>query len=318
MECTKPAKIIFDTDIGGDCDDAGALGMLHRLCDKGEAELLAVTACYASPYVAGCIDAINRYYGRTVPVGINYESQVSEQGVYSCALCTEFDNAYPPASYEAKSIPDTLAVLRSTLAAAEDYSVTLVATGSMASLARLVQSGPDAYSALSGAELIRTKVCRTVVMGGRFYETWPMAILAGKDQIVTWEWNIKSDIGAAQILCAQWPGELVFSSFEIGNYCISMQTFTRDADPNNPVRRAYELHPSGRTGRESWDHTAMLEAVRPDTYWYYHPYGRVSVNDEGITSWHPDPQGKHTYLIPKVDYEDIRAEIDAILGESCT
>ena len=38
------AKIIFDTDIGGDCDDAGTLAMLHRLCDKGEAELLAVTA----------------------------------------------------------------------------------------------------------------------------------------------------------------------------------------------------------------------------------------------------------------------------------
>ena len=41
----KPVKIIFDTDIGGDCDDAGALALIHRLCDKGEAELLAVTHC---------------------------------------------------------------------------------------------------------------------------------------------------------------------------------------------------------------------------------------------------------------------------------
>lgn len=46
MKNKKPVKIIFDTDIGGDCDDAGALALLHRLCDMGEAELLAVTHCY--------------------------------------------------------------------------------------------------------------------------------------------------------------------------------------------------------------------------------------------------------------------------------
>ena len=43
MENKKPVRIIYDTDLGGDCDDAGTLAMLHRLCDLGEAELLAVT-----------------------------------------------------------------------------------------------------------------------------------------------------------------------------------------------------------------------------------------------------------------------------------
>ena len=68
----KSKKIIFDTDIGWDCDDAGALALIHSLCNKGEAELLAVTATYYHRYVAGCIDAINRFYGRIVPVGVNY------------------------------------------------------------------------------------------------------------------------------------------------------------------------------------------------------------------------------------------------------
>ena len=36
-------KIIFDTDIGGDCDDAGALAILHEAQNAGKAELLAVT-----------------------------------------------------------------------------------------------------------------------------------------------------------------------------------------------------------------------------------------------------------------------------------
>ena len=88
-------KIIFDTDIGGDCDDAGAFALLHRLCNKGEAELLAVTACYASPYVAGCIDAINTYFGRIVPVGVNYSRKSENRGVYAGELCDNYPNRYP-------------------------------------------------------------------------------------------------------------------------------------------------------------------------------------------------------------------------------
>lgn len=46
MPSTKnKVKLIFDADIGGDCDDAGALALIHRLCNKNEAELLAVTFC---------------------------------------------------------------------------------------------------------------------------------------------------------------------------------------------------------------------------------------------------------------------------------
>ena len=35
-------KIIFDTDMAGDCDDAGALAVLNALADRGEAEILAL------------------------------------------------------------------------------------------------------------------------------------------------------------------------------------------------------------------------------------------------------------------------------------
>ena len=41
-------KITFDTDMLTDCDDAAALGILHKLADAGEAEILAtmVTSSY--------------------------------------------------------------------------------------------------------------------------------------------------------------------------------------------------------------------------------------------------------------------------------
>ncbi len=315
MSTREKVKIIFDTDIGGDCDDAGALAMLHRLCDLGEAELLAVTACYASPYVAGCIDAINRYYGRVVPVGVNYGTESAEPGVYAGPLCSEFPSRYPAETYgTADAAPDTLVLLRQTLADADDHSVTLTATGSMSSLARLVQSPADDISTLTGKELIERKVLRTVVMGGRFFGTWPMPVMTG-DPAGRAEWNIRSDIPASQILCREWPGELIFSSFEIGLWCVTMQDYVNKAPQDDPVRRAYELHPCGCLhGRESWDHTALLYAIRPDAgYWNLHPYGRVTVDDEGVTWWHAEEGGKHSYLLPREDYDTVRQIIDNLV-----
>jgi len=319
METTKVRNIIFDTDIGDDCDDAGALALLHRLCGKGEVNLLAVTACYASPYVAGCIDAINTYYGRKVPVGINYKNKMEnigiqgDRGVYTDAICREFPNRFPAENYGTLlTPPDTLAVLRQSLAEAEEDSVTLVITGSLASAARLVQSQPDEISPLTGSELIRQKVNRTVIMGGRFYGTWPMPIILEDDSIVTWEWNIHLDISAAQTVCNLWPGKLIFSSYEIGLWCVSMKEYVEKAPKDDPVRRAYEVHGS-RKGRSSWDHTAILEAVRPEQYWYYHPWGKITVDDEGITTWNPQEDGMHTYLIPKYDYDMVCQTIDDLV-----
>ena len=163
----KPVRIIFDTDIGGDCDDAGALAMLHRLCDKGEAELLAVTHCFSTPFVAGCIDAINQFYGRVVPVGVNYEIRHEGRGTYAGALAEYCPNRYPPETFGTdKAAPDTLEVLRRTLANEEDGSVTLVGTGMLHSMARLLRSGADEISPLTGKELAERPEVKKAYLGG--------------------------------------------------------------------------------------------------------------------------------------------------------
>lgn len=309
--------IIFDTDIGGDCDDAGALALLHSLCEKGEAELLAVTACYGSPYVAGCIDAINTFYHRSVPVGINYDRYIGDfkDGDYlgyAKPICEGFDNKYK----DGKNIPDTLEVLRKTLAEAEDGSITFVVTGTLSSMARLITSGPDEISPLTGKELVANKIKRTVVMGGRFMGSWPCTIKCGDMDVVA-EWNIKGDIKAAQIACEEWVGELVFTSYEIGLWCITLKGITYDENNPHPVALAYKLFPWSPDGRESWDLSAILYAVRPDGgYYYLHPYGKVTVDDEGVTVFEADKNGTHTYLLPREDYDTVRGVIDNIIKDS--
>ena len=316
----RPAvKLIFDTDIGGDCDDAGALALIHRLCDKSEAELLAVTHCANSVYYPGCIDAINRFFGREVPVGINFAGgeMGHERGVYAAELSENFPNRYPVTSDgRVNGVYDTLELLRKTLAEAEDHSVTFVVTGALSSMARLVTSPPDDISPLSGKELIEQKILRTVVMGGRFFESWPMVLYESGNpthHIMTWEYNIRgSGYDNAKTVFDQWNGELVLSSYEIGSYIVSMIGYGKRAKEGDPVARAYQVH-NGDTGRCSWDLTAVLEAVRPGEYWNLHEFGKISVDEDMVTHWERNAGFRHTYLLPKMDYEDIRRVIDDLV-----
>ena len=66
----SPTSIILDTDMGSDCDDVGALFILHGAVERGEAKLLATMGCISADAIAPCLDAINTWFGRPeIPVG---------------------------------------------------------------------------------------------------------------------------------------------------------------------------------------------------------------------------------------------------------
>jgi hypothetical protein len=58
---TATVPIIFDTDIGTDVDDAGALAILHVLADRGEARILATISANGNRWCAPALDVINTY-----------------------------------------------------------------------------------------------------------------------------------------------------------------------------------------------------------------------------------------------------------------
>ena len=67
----SPVKLIFDTDICGDCDDVLALGMIHALESRGACRLLAVTISADNDLAAPFVAAVNHFYGRgTIPIGL--------------------------------------------------------------------------------------------------------------------------------------------------------------------------------------------------------------------------------------------------------
>jgi len=66
----QAVPIIFDTDIGTDVDDAGALAILHIMADQGEAKILATVSANQNRWCAPALDVINTYYAREdMPIG---------------------------------------------------------------------------------------------------------------------------------------------------------------------------------------------------------------------------------------------------------
>ena len=66
-----PVKVIFDTDMGNDIDDALALDMLYKYADEGRITLLGITSNKEEhPASVEYIDILNTFYGYPdIPVG---------------------------------------------------------------------------------------------------------------------------------------------------------------------------------------------------------------------------------------------------------
>ncbi len=246
-----------------------------------------MACCTSSEWGAPCLDAINTWYGRPdLPVGT-----LKRAGF----LCGGGDHKYnehvaknfPNDLRSGAGAPDAAELYRKILSAQPDGSVVLVAVGPLPNVANLLGSGPDAHSPLDGAALVKKKVARLVVMGGRYP--------SGK------EWNFQQDGAAAKKVAGEWPTPVFFSGFEVGQPVGTGARLASATPPENPVRKSYELYCGAGKNRSSWDQTAMLFAVRGEAGVYrLSPPGTVTVEAGGANGWKPDPAGRHRYLVKAV------------------
>ena len=296
-----PVRIILDTDMSGDCDDAGALAVLHALADRGECRLLAVVTNRKDKTnaSAAAVDAINTYYGRVgIPIGTDKvgPTDLQRTSAYTQALRNEFPHQAKPDD----QMPDAFDVYRRVLTLQPDGSVTICSVGAFSNLAELCRRAPD---------LARAKVRRLIVMGGEFPKCQRP------------ETNIRTHREAARTVAADWPTEIVWHGYEVGNVLITGAAL-KQTPKNNPVRRAYELKPFGNRpaiegGQPSWDQGAALFAVRGEEpeLWEVIGGGRVIVDDEGNTTWEAGAPGRHAYVKIKGDPAKLAAVIEALMAQ---
>ena len=164
----QQVKIIFDTDMGSDCDDVGALALLHAYADEGKAEILGcIYSSGAVPYGAGIVEAINIYYGRpAIPVGASYGNEVGDPVDKMSAQKLARDTAaFKNRIIHNFDAEEQTRLNRRLLAGQEDQSVTYLTVGHTKGLYDLLVSPPDDISPLSGHDLIARKLKRWVALG---------------------------------------------------------------------------------------------------------------------------------------------------------
>ena len=139
-------KIILETDIGNDVDDALALDMLYKYLDAGDIDLLGITINKEGTYPAEYTDIMNTWYGYPqIPIGIIHNGADCENDAtnYAKAVCLiQKDNGELAFKRSLKGdynqLPEAPALDRKLLAQQPDSSVTIISVGFSTNLARLL------------------------------------------------------------------------------------------------------------------------------------------------------------------------------------
>ena len=306
LSCQHPAppvSIIFDTDMGSDCDDAGALALLHAYADQGQAEILACV--YTSgrvPYGAGVVQAINIACGRPdIPVGAYHNTNVGDpvdkmQAEKLARDTTAFGNRI----IHNHDAPLHTQVLRQLLAAQPDTSVTYLTVGHTKGLYDLLVSQPDSLSPLNGTDLVNAKVKHWVALG---------ALRADNPDgwfVKDWNFCFNGTAPYTEYLVEHFPRPVVYIS--AGHDVLTGQPL-QHTPPGRIVRTVYRdwlWNVENKTlddGRPSWDLAAVYYAVKgTGDYLENQGHGVLEFDAENGSRWHPDPEHRQqTYITQKPD-----------------
>lgn len=257
----QPVKIIFDTDMGSDCDDVGALALLHHYTRTGRAEIIG--CMYSSgkvPYGAAVIEAIHIYYGRPdIPIGAYHGDDLGDPIDKMTAEKLARDTAaYGHQIIHNRDAPEMTRLCRQLLAEQPDQSVTYLTVGHTKGLYDLLVSGPDDHSPLSGAELVQKKVARWVALGALGADN--------EEQQYRKDWNFFFNGTApyTQYLVENFPSPIYY--IDAGHDVLTGKSLAR-TPPGNIVRTAYRdwlWQVQKKTipdQRPSWDLAATYFAV---------------------------------------------------------
>jgi len=302
-------KIIFDTDIGGDSDDLGALAMLHTFIDKGDCDLLAVMCWQTEEYAVSAINAINTYYNHPdIPIGLRSGDYHHDEWYYNKPIADKFNH-----SMEYKDAENATQLYRKILSESKDKSIVIVTVGPLKNIQDLIKSGSDEYSKLNGKALIEKKVREFVMMGGGFPESEN-------------EWNFNGDMpGVTKFVIENLSVPITFSGFEVGLVIKTGKVFN-NIDPNSPLYVGY-LHFSKNApwikdqfkgeilDNASFDQTAVLYAVKGGLgkWWEKVDDGQCIPDNNGGNTWKTGKKADHSYLKLTIDPEEMATLIEAIM-----
>lgn len=298
--------VILDTDWYTDCDDVVAVRVLARAQRLGMVDVLGISVDAANPYSAASLRAFTQAEGiGEVPIAIDHQSyDYGGEVTYHKRLAASGTGL--PSNSDCE---ESVAFYRRTLANAPGQ-VEIISIGFLQVLADLLKTPPDAVSPDSGMELVRKKVRKLWVMGGRFDAS-------GTPKEFNFSCNAKACRAAHDVL-ELFPAEITLLGFEVGAHVISGGVLKNT--PDDVLYRALcdHGHPEGRA---SWDPMLVLLACIGDEReaGYDTVRGRASVSAEtGCNAFERSPDGRHAYVVKRLPDDEYAAQInEMLLPEAC-
>ena len=310
---TEPVKVIFDTDMYTDFDDAGALACLHALADAGECEILATISNTRDCMSVAMCEIINAYYGRPdIPVGcvrgigMGGAGSGSHERRYGATVRKYAKWVKHANSSEA---PDAAEVYRKVLSAQPDKSVVICSVGFLSNMRKLMETDRD---------LVARKVKLWVAMAC----SYPKGS----------EYNSMMDWVSSKVALEKWPTPVVFTDFQYGMDCFAGRVIAESDVKDSPVADVFRGNIptraeiakdaarhmrgcNGTGGRAAWDETAVLIAVRgTEPYFNVHRGTFRMVGDKGEDEWVPDEEnGPHLRVTEKLNKLEVGKIIDELI-----
>jgi inosine-uridine nucleoside N-ribohydrolase len=299
----RKLKLIFDTDIAEDCDDVGAMAVLHALADKGELDILGMMVSMPVHYGAPALDAINTYFNRPdIPNGTLKNSHDSTGArnldVYNRALAEQFENDLK----HAYNTPNALDLYRELLSKEPDQSVVILTVGPLTNLYHLMRSAPDQHSPLSGMDLIRKKVKRFIMAGGRLPE--------GSS------YNFRIAPDKSEYVINHWPTEHWLVPNQLGDSVFTGREMLANTTAESPIHTAYALYEKAHPGwefRPSWDQMGVYIAARSDDPLFKIDSTGSVVAKKHFISWRRYPDKDHLWFQNNASREERRKTIEALM-----
>lgn len=287
--------LIIDTDIQDDVDDVGALAIACALAPLGGG-LAGIAVSTPSVWGARAAVAVLRHYGIDAPVTLERGADVFGPEEFARGVSRVFGTD------RLEDFEAPVPMMRRSIASSAER-VTIAAIGFHSNLVRLMDSGPDENSPLSGRQLLREREVRLVVMGGCFVEVGPAQ-----------EYNFARSPYTTARLVDEWPGSIDVVPWEVGAPVITGRELLDHCGYDSPVALAYLLHSGHRTGRPSWDPiTILVAADQPAPGVEWSPPGTVSVGPAGQSLFEADPAGRHRVARLVDDGRALARTIDGLL-----
>ena len=137
-------KVLLDTDIGGDIDDAICLAYLLK---EPQCDLIGITTVCGEPEKRAAVaDAICRAAGKQIPIVAGLDTTLQPIPVYPTPDGAEALKFWPHNTYEKADAPGFLYQKIKE----HPHEIVLIAIGNMTNIAALFTAHPDASGLLKG------------------------------------------------------------------------------------------------------------------------------------------------------------------------